>query len=322
MMFAQQFPSKIRQLVTLGAHFDLSRYDECQLTPAQLRQIQSQGYIVWKRYGRNNNPRFWIIRKEDLRLRAAVDVHTPMSRISSHVKILVLHGGEDEIVPKSEAKKYGETMAGRPNFAWTVLEGVTHACATSEEIRKVVEVVERWTEGEGLGEVTPETGYLELKGAAEPPPQLVRRGSAPGPGAAQPPTPNPGLSPALLAEFLEMPSELAADKWALDSLTPPYTTGARSRTNSVSNVNAMPKSDLDLLAETGDVADGGSRRSSMSALSAALSSAGIGPKPVTAVRPVPAPGVSGLAQKPYKGLAERAAEEESSDSDDGFRMSP
>lgn len=261
-----------------------------------------------------------------------------MLRISSHIKILVLHGSENETVPQSEAKKYAEMMAGRPNFSWSILDGVTHACSTPAEIQKVVEVVEQWTERDlpegGFAYSAPDSGsvessYFEYEGSVEAPP-MVRRSSvaSTGTAGASAAPPQPGLSPALLAEFLETPSELAADKWALDSLTPPYTTGTgsgnRSRTNSASSGHVVgPRLELDLSADGAD--DAGSRRSSVSALSAALSSVGIGTKPTKSTAAI---GVSGLAAKaPFKSLSERveaesSEEEEEQDEDGAFRLSP
>ncbi len=214
LLYAQLYPSLLRQVIAINVHFDLGRNDECQLTPVQTRGLQMQGYVLWKRYGPRNT-RFFVIRKEDVRLRASVNMRG-VEKISSHVGILILHGDADEIIPFSEAKKYGDLLSDRRNLSVKALKGVGHWLVESD-VEQVSGAINAWIRDDLSGVVTskpvdfspiPITSVPSVYSATPPkfPGELNKDQ-----GREKRFEEGIQMSPALLAEFLAAPDEFDLD---------------------------------------------------------------------------------------------------------------
>ncbi|KAG9299883.1 hypothetical protein G9A89_005412 [Geosiphon pyriformis] len=130
-------------VINISARYDHAQASLSRFTNEQLKELQEKGSFVWGMYGQNKD-REYVIRQEDLKKRAALDMSVTRNINKAKVRVLTVHGSEDETCPVQGAYKYDQLLGPEPHHRLTIIDGATHKWVTDEEKKALGKVVNTW----------------------------------------------------------------------------------------------------------------------------------------------------------------------------------
>ncbi|KAG9291272.1 hypothetical protein G9A89_021774 [Geosiphon pyriformis] len=110
-------------VVSISAPYDFAQASLSLFTYGQLKELQEKGTFFWAMDGQNED-REYFIRQEDLKKRAALDMSITRNINKAKVRVLTVHGSEDETCPIQGAYKYDQLLGPEPHHQLTIIDGL------------------------------------------------------------------------------------------------------------------------------------------------------------------------------------------------------
>jgi len=133
--------------VALSGRFDMKVTPSSRFTMEQMHQLTTQGSFVWRQYALRGNQVDYIIRQEDLDRRSALDMKPTAAHVGKlldrgMVKVLVVHGDADQVIPVADAHAYIQEL-GPNNCKLRVLQGVDHFYRRDKDIAEIAQEIRK-----------------------------------------------------------------------------------------------------------------------------------------------------------------------------------
>ncbi|KAK9702177.1 hypothetical protein K7432_011376 [Basidiobolus ranarum] len=141
LLYAAQY-NDVPLIINIGARYDLSRAPLHLFTDQQLRDLKDNGWFIWKKFGTNED-KDYIIREEDLIRRTETDMSVASRIDKALVRVLTIHGNQDQVVPLEDALAYDHLLGPAPYHELVMLES-THFFDTVKERERLIESIKDW----------------------------------------------------------------------------------------------------------------------------------------------------------------------------------
>jgi hypothetical protein len=102
-------------VVCLSGRFDMRETPAGRFSQPQLDALAQTGRFVWKQYTANGVTKDYLVTADDLRIRDAIDMRAVVAQVAIHVsdgriRVLMLHGDADTVVPCKDMADYSDTF--------------------------------------------------------------------------------------------------------------------------------------------------------------------------------------------------------------------
>ncbi|RIB15235.1 hypothetical protein C2G38_2320082 [Gigaspora rosea] len=125
-------------VINLSARYDYANPDYIEkFFPDKLEKLEKDGFVVLE-----DGPGDYILRKEDLIARAKIDMSCVKNIIKEKVRVLTVHGSEDEICPVDGAYAYDKLIGPEPYHKLIIIEGANHGFKNQKD--ELLKAVESW----------------------------------------------------------------------------------------------------------------------------------------------------------------------------------
>ncbi|CAG8541365.1 33914_t:CDS:2 [Gigaspora margarita] len=125
-------------VINLSARYDYANSDYIEkFFPDKLEKLEKDGFVVLE-----DGPGDYIVRKEDLIVITKIDMSCVKNIIKEKVRVLTVHGSEDEICPVDGAYAYDKLIGPEPYHKLIIIEGANHGFKNHKD--ELLKAVESW----------------------------------------------------------------------------------------------------------------------------------------------------------------------------------
>ncbi|CAG8811347.1 20380_t:CDS:1 [Cetraspora pellucida] len=137
LLYASKY-NDVPLVINIAARYDYASPDYVQIFFSdKLEKLKKDGYFVL-----SSGLRDYIVREKDLREREKIDMSCVKNINKEKVRVLTIHGSNDEICPVDGAYIYDKLIGPEPHHKLIVMEGANHSFNERED--ELLKTVESW----------------------------------------------------------------------------------------------------------------------------------------------------------------------------------
>ncbi|CAG8583747.1 11802_t:CDS:2 [Funneliformis caledonium] len=139
LLYASKY-SDVPLIINISARYDHTQTPPGRFKPEQLEELKTKGSFVWLKHRKKD----YVIRQEDMNASLSLDMSVVKNIDKRKVRVLTVHGSEDEICPLEGSYTYDLLIGPKPYHNLMVIQGAGHLYKDVNHKTILVDKITAW----------------------------------------------------------------------------------------------------------------------------------------------------------------------------------